>query len=315
MGRFRDKFVAGLVVVVLSLTSGLNVVGHVSVVHASSNSLSEAKARIDHLSWSLHNNYLGIKNQGQWQAYIKEIRRTLQSSPETGTQEVIDLLKFVDKAEALVQGLSRINQVEKSIQTNFLGIKNARQWNYYIILAEYDLLKVDKGEFNKEYNELLNRMEKCQITIEGIETRFQSDYDNALKVYFKAESSRSAEDAKKAYEAAKKLGTCEESDYLENECKMLLVRIGELKISSDETVLQNAYSKLDVYLQETGLSISGSGTESVKKEVQKIVGSSINVHVVVEFIHPRNGEETYQVILSKGNAKMHPVILIFSSAS
>lgn len=282
-----------------------------NIAHASSTKLSEAKAKTEHLSWSLHNNYLGIKNQGQWQSYIKEIRELIRLSQDEGN-EAKDLLVFLDKADALVQGLSRINQVEKSIETNFLGIKNARQWNYYIILAENDLLKVDKEEFLKEYNELVGRMEKCQRTIENIEADFETEYDEALKVYFKAEYSRKASDAYAAYEAAKKLGTCEESDYLENECKMLLVRIGEIKLSEDEQKLQEAYEKLDNYLQETGLSITTSGAESVKAEIQKIIDPSIGVQVNVEFIHPSNGEETYNVILSKGSYKMHPIVLVFS---
>lgn len=311
--KFYNKIALSIVVVMSLGTASSVVVSKESVkVYASSTQLSDAKARVDHLSKSLHTNYLGIKNQGQWQEYIKELREVISTIPLEEEDEANNLIEFVNKAEALVQGLSRINQVEKSIETNYVGIKNVRQWGQYITLAEYDLSKVDKTEFLNEYEELVGRMEKCQRVIEGVEADFEREFSNALNLYYKAEASREVDDANIAYDEAKKLGTCAESDYLENECKMLLVRIGEIKISDDEKILQDEYRKLDIYIQDKGISIDGSGAENVKKEIKKIVSNSIEVEVRMTFKNLSNNEETYEVILSKGKEKMHPIVLIFS---
>ncbi len=103
-------------------------------VHAESSALKDAKAKVDHLTYSLKNNYLGIKNQATWEIYIKEGRVLISKIPVSEKSEADSLTVQLDKCESLVNAVARINHVEKSLETNYHGIKNAKQWSNSLVV-------------------------------------------------------------------------------------------------------------------------------------------------------------------------------------
>ncbi len=203
---------------------------NVSIVYAAeSKALRDAKAKISHLTNSLKTNYLGIKNQATWELYIKQARELIKKIPNSEKSQRNALTVEVNKDEALVNALSRINQVEKSITPkseggygNYLGIKNAETWREYLRLAESDLEKVDKTIFQKQYDELIGRKNKVSEIVKKIEDEFQVEYDRVVKLYEEAKSNNDISKAKKALIEAEKLGTCDRSDALEKEIKKFI---------------------------------------------------------------------------------------------
>ncbi|MEG0371040.1 MAG: hypothetical protein RR645_01970, partial [Clostridium sp.] len=111
---------------------------------ASANSIytNNANNKIDHLIWSLQNNYLGIKNQAQWEIYIKEARYIIANIPISEKSKAEYLTSKLEKGKSLVEGTASINQLEKSMETNYHGIKNAKQWRGYISFSEKYLSRV-----------------------------------------------------------------------------------------------------------------------------------------------------------------------------
>lgn len=211
--------------VIASFLAGTMILGTVSyvnltsestkIVFAESKALSNAKAKISHLTTSIKTNYLGIKNQVDWQRYIKEARELIKKIPNAESKQKNTLTIEVDKAESLVNSVARINQVEKSIINNYNGIKNAETWNEYLNLAKVDLEKVDKTVFKKQYDELVGRMNKADAIVKSIENDFQIKYDAVVKSFNEAKKDNDKEKAKTILEEAKKLGTCFRSDSLE----------------------------------------------------------------------------------------------------
>ena len=194
-----------------------------------STALKNAKAKISHLTYSLKNNYLGIKNQGTWEMYIRQARDLISKIPSSEKVEKDKLTQELNRDEALVKALSRINQVEKSIAPkseggygNYLGIKNAETWREYLRLASIDLEKVDKVVFKKQYDELKSRMNKVSLVVREIEDKFQVEYDKVVKLFNEAKANNDKEKAKLALKEAEKLGTCSRSDALEKEIKSFI---------------------------------------------------------------------------------------------
>ena len=155
-----------------------------------STALKNAKSKISHLTYSLKNNYLGIKNQGTWEMYIRKARDLISKIPSSEKVEKDKLTQELNRDEALVRALSRINQVEKSMAPkseggygNYLGIKNAETWREYLRLASIDLEKVDKVVFKKQYDELKSRMNKVSLAVKEIEDKFQVEYDKVVKLF------------------------------------------------------------------------------------------------------------------------------------
>lgn len=131
-------------------------------------SLGNARAKVSHLTKSLKTNYLGLKNQGTWELYIKQSRDLINKIPNLEKKERDSLTVEVNKSEALVKGLSRINQVEKSMEVNAKVMRNVPQWEQYLELAKIDLEKVDQGIFSSEYKKLINRLNVCQEIVNSM---------------------------------------------------------------------------------------------------------------------------------------------------
>lgn len=225
MAKTNKKAVGIALAGVMSIASVSGVVNSMNTVvvnAAESKALKDAKAKISHLTYSLKNNYLGIKNQGQWEIYVKEARVLIAKIPKAEAAIAKELTEEVDRDASMIQGLARINKVEKSMETNFHGIKNAKQWNEYLTLAVTDLSKVDQKVFEKQYEELVQRLDVCAKEVATIEEQFNIEYKFALSLYEEAVSKNDLAKAQAALVAAEKLGTCDESDKLEENCKKLI---------------------------------------------------------------------------------------------
>lgn len=153
-----------LIGVALSTMIGGSSFSCINVYASESKSVKDARAKISHITYSLKTNYLGLKNQGQWEVYIKEARELISKISSKESNIAKELGTEVNRDEALVKALARINQVEKSMTPkeeggygNALIPKNVPQWQEYIRLANIDLEKVDKNLFKDQYNELIKR--------------------------------------------------------------------------------------------------------------------------------------------------------------
>lgn len=135
---------------------------------AETKTLGNARAKISHLTKSLKTNYLGLKNQGTWEIYIKQARDLINKIPSLEKKERDSLIVEVNKSEALVKGLSRINQVEKSMEINAKVMRNVPTWEQYLELAKIDLAKVDQNTFSSEYKQLIDRSNICQEVVNSI---------------------------------------------------------------------------------------------------------------------------------------------------
>ncbi|KMT22873.1 hypothetical protein [Clostridium cylindrosporum] len=292
-------------------TVGLQSLNEVTFVQAISNTLSDAKAKTSHLIWSLHNNYLGLKNQAQWQAYIKEIRALIAKLPSSEAAEGSKLTTAINKAESLVNALARINQVEKSIASNTPRIGNVRQWNNYLTLGSQDLAKVDRTEFLKEINILTARMNKCTAVVTDIENKFNAQFDVAKAMLEGAQTSGNVDDAKKAFAEAEKLGTCEESNMLEYEGRLLLASLGDIVLTQDEIDIKNAYYKLLEALENGEFEVVNTDSSSISNAINDKIGYDIDVTATKAFSNPDKGEVLFDVVLSKGTAKLYPIGILF----
>lgn len=220
MNKKSKKLVGASLAGVMSVATAAgaaNAVEGLSVVSAASNKDVQAvHAKVEHITYSLKNNYLGLKNVGQFQAYIKEARALNAKLGKGSSQD-----KYADRinrAEALINAAARVNQVEKSMQVNAAIMKNVPQWEQYIDLAKTDLSKVDLGVFKAQYNELLERTAQRSEAINKVKT----DYDVALKavdkLYKEAEElaktdkTKAIAKLKEAKEAADKLQTHSSKD-------------------------------------------------------------------------------------------------------
>lgn len=208
-------------------------------VYAKTINSTNAEAKINHLIWSIKNNYLGIKNQAQWEIYIKESKDLMKLIPLSESREKNQLTNKLNKAEIVVNSVARVNQVEKSMEKNFHGIKNAKQWNQYIKLANEESLKIDRELFKNERENLNNRIVKCKKTILSIEEEFEKEYSDSLALYTKARGTMIIKDANEALSKAIELGTCEESNELEKKCNVLINNIKTLTIDIKSVSIKN----------------------------------------------------------------------------
>ncbi|MEG2892675.1 MAG: alpha/beta hydrolase [Clostridium sp.] len=156
---YRGKrFVAATMAAMMMVSAISTFVSGENIVFAAKMSKNEGavKAKVDKITSSLKTNYLGLKNVGQWQQYIKEARALAGKLPSGSVKN-----KYIDqinKAEALVNAAARVNKVEQSMSTNAHSINNATTWEQYINLAKTDLAKVDKNIFGKQISELNSRI-------------------------------------------------------------------------------------------------------------------------------------------------------------
>ncbi|MEF9953291.1 MAG: hypothetical protein RR840_06730 [Clostridium sp.] len=175
----KKKLISASLAGVMAVSAVSGVVGSVEerdVSAASANKLvHDVNAKIEHITYSLKKNYLGLKNVGQWQAYLKEANTLNAKLPKGSSRDRYQAR--INRAEALVNASARVNKVEQSMEVNAHTIKNVPQWSQYIVLAKEDLGKVDLNVFKPQYNELLERVAERNQKIEDIKTT-----DNKLKL-------------------------------------------------------------------------------------------------------------------------------------
>lgn len=226
MVQLKNKIIGTLLVGSLSIAtlSGAIISNNdIKVVYAAeSNALKNAKAKINHLTKSLKTNYLGIKNQAMWETYISQARNLIAKISNSESKQSDALTLEVNKNEALVYALARINQVEKSTSTNSKTIGNAETWNEYLRLAKIDLNDVDKNIFKKQYDELISRMNKVSLIVKNIEDKFQIQYDKVAKLFEEAKVPKDLNKAKSVLTEAEKLGACSRSNNLEFNIKRFI---------------------------------------------------------------------------------------------
>lgn len=172
MYKGKKFIVAAIIGVMIVATGGVYVYGEDIVFAAKmSKAESDCKAKVDHITYSLKKNYLGLKNVGQWQQYIKEARVLANKLNKSIRGKYIDQ---INKAEALVNAAARVNKVEQSMSINPHTIKNTVTWDQYIRLAKTDLSKVNKTIFSKQISQLNDRIIERETAIDFIKTGITS---------------------------------------------------------------------------------------------------------------------------------------------
>lgn len=114
-----------------------------------------AHKKIEHLRSSLKRNYLGLKNVGTWQQYVKEARSLTKKLPNGSTKN--KYTERINSAESLVNAAAKVNNLELSMQKNYPSVKNAETWAIYAIQAAEDLSKVTT-EYEDQVDKLLERL-------------------------------------------------------------------------------------------------------------------------------------------------------------
>ncbi|MEG2892679.1 MAG: PEGA domain-containing protein [Clostridium sp.] len=194
------------VMAISTVSATVEAVEDVKVAEASVNKLvNDVHAKIEHITYSLKKNYLGLKNVGQWQSYIKEAKELNAKLPKGSSRD--KYAARIDRADALINAAARVNKVEQSMEVNANVIKNVPQWHKYIELAKEDLTKVDLGVFKSQYNELLERVADRSEAMEVIKTEYTNSYKKVDTLVQEAKKllGTDKEAAKKKLEEAKKL--------------------------------------------------------------------------------------------------------------
>lgn len=160
------KFIAATMAAMLMVTAVGNYVYSNNIVFAAmSRAEADCKAKVDKITSSLKSNYLGLKNVGQWQQYIKEARALAAKLSRSIRVKYEDQ---INKAESLVNAAARVNKVEQSMSVNSHTLKNVATWEQYISLAKTDLAKVNRDIFAKQINELNSRIVSREAVIANI---------------------------------------------------------------------------------------------------------------------------------------------------
>ncbi|KMT23340.1 Ig-like domain-containing protein [Clostridium cylindrosporum] len=167
----KSKKLIGSVLVgamtLVSVAGTTQSVDEVKIVNAGVKEDTKAvHTKVEQIRNSLKKNFLGLKNVGQWQKYIKEARTLNAKLPKGATKN--KYAARINSAEALVNAAARVNKVEGSMANNAHTVKNAEQWIKYVELAEADLEKVDVNEYEDQINSLINRLNKKIAEINDI---------------------------------------------------------------------------------------------------------------------------------------------------
>lgn len=309
MVKFKHKFIGAIMLGIMSIgtVASIGAVVDTVTVEAASKSFTVVKAKTQHLVNSLHSNYLGIKNQGKWQEYIREIRLLVNKLPSGENQGVNEIIEIVNKAEGLVNSLASINQVEKSLESNSLTMGNVRVWNYYIMVSRSELSRVDKTQFSKEYSKLASRMNKSIKIINNIQSKYTDKEGKIFSKMFTAYEAKDIQGMRQVYEDARKLEECQESDYLEFECMRKLEDLGAIKIPDNNRALMDGYTQLTSSIGN--YEFDTTSIEELTNSISIIVGDGIDIKVKKVFENPNFGMKLYEVVLSKGDITLAPIML------
>lgn len=223
MARFKKRVVASFLVgtMILAGMSTLTEIQNTKIVSAESRSLLNARNKVEYLIMSIKKNYLGIKNQSTWQNYINQSKSLIRNIPSAEKAQKDELTTKLDRIEALVDSIGRINYVEKSTTSkenggygNYLGIKNTKTWNEYLEIAKKDLKRVDRNIFGNEYTELLERIEPLEELIAKIENEYSIEYNNINELFESARQENDVDKVKEVLELAKNLGSSDKTKEL-----------------------------------------------------------------------------------------------------
>lgn len=154
------------VMTVLSAGTAVSLTNDVTTVKAGvkEDNLAAHK-KIEHLRTSLKRNYLGLKNVGTWQQYIKEARALTKKLPNGSTKN--KYTERINSAESLVNAAAKVNHLEFSMEKNYPSVKNAEAWVVYVEVAAKELSKVTI-EYEDQVYDLLERLIEKAFEIDGI---------------------------------------------------------------------------------------------------------------------------------------------------
>ncbi|MEG2973926.1 MAG: hypothetical protein RR898_10735, partial [Clostridium sp.] len=205
MAKTSKKALGAAMAGVMAIGAVAGTVGAVQEVRAGvAEDVQLIHAKIEHFRKSLKTNYLGLKNVGQWQAYQKETQTLINKLPNGSSKDKYQAR--LDVCVSLLNAAAKVNHVEKSLDTNFHGIKNAEVWNTYLADGQDLLGKVDR-EFTAQKETLTERLAGAKSTVDGIIEKHNADLAAATKLYDEAVASKDLAKAEAALAAAKKLGT------------------------------------------------------------------------------------------------------------
>ena len=163
--------------------TGLIAVGNVAPVAievqqvdaSTSDLVNSIHGKIEHIRWSLKNNYLGLKNVGTWQGYEKDIRNLIAKLPNGSSKT--KYTQRINECSSLINAAAKINHVEKSLEVNFHGIKNADVWAEYIEQAAILISNVS-NQFEEQVDDLIYRLFDVAFTVDAIyEEHYTALYD------------------------------------------------------------------------------------------------------------------------------------------
>lgn len=166
--KIAGVFITGAMILT-SIGAVSKAIDTVKIVEAYTQSdITAVNNKISHLENSIKNNYLGLKNQAQWEIYIKEARSLNSKLPNGSTKN--SYAGRINKAEDVVKAAARVNQLEFSMAKNAHTLKNLPQWNIYFDLAVTDMLKMDRSQYAAQYDELSERLLDKAVELDALES-------------------------------------------------------------------------------------------------------------------------------------------------
>ncbi|MEF9951954.1 MAG: D-alanyl-D-alanine carboxypeptidase family protein [Clostridium sp.] len=135
---------------------------------AESKILYELRAKLEGLNSLLTVENLDMKNYNKWEKCLGEANGLIKNLPTIDRSEGEKLKVVINKSGDLIELISKINQLETSINNNSHTAQNLPQWEKY--LGEIRLLhsKLDVDMFKNQHAYLLDRVNRCELIIEKI---------------------------------------------------------------------------------------------------------------------------------------------------
>lgn len=320
MARFKNKFVAGLIIgtMILGNLVGISSTGdqNTKIVYAKSKELTSATIKVNNLIKSLKSNYLGVRNIPTWQKYLDEIMGIVNKLASTKENQEANDLYFgkILQCENLIKAIASINQVEKSMTPieqggygNYIGMKNVDTWNGYLKEAENALWVIENKSkeenlFEKQYNELVNRKIDAVNIIKGIEEKFNKEYEPLLELFEEAKKNNDIEGAKDILIEAEKLETCDKSNKLEMDLKMFI----EGNDSADWRTMEGANFKYTMFIPK---GFSKADLKSTPESESLIIKSTdenikLGIEVSVEKNSVNTGKDYYEKYFKNSNVTL-----------
>lgn len=135
------------------------------IVNASTADTTAANNKINALTSSIRNNYLGLKNVGTWQGYIEEARELTSKISSATIKDSYS--SRIDDAENVVNAAAAVNQLEKSLSENAHIMKNVPLWMDYAEDCVITLSKVNV-DYEEQFYNLYGRLIKCSLSIDKV---------------------------------------------------------------------------------------------------------------------------------------------------